>query len=540
MPGAPDGGLPELTSHLVLVRNQSSENAPAFAALEVTGFDADTGAYLVTKPTRANLTTVLFNGSQAVEAGEEGQASGNRYSVAAWADDGSGEEPAAGDAWGTEADNWFLVRRSTGFKVIDLPEGADYETVLVEPTDLTPVGTVEVTSAAANGAGPDDLYYPAKLVAFDPADRTWSTVRDPVWFHVHDAAVPAVGDRVPCVHEGFGSGRPVYGNRLPDPGGLATGCTPAGWAWAIGLWPNECLYFEVLSKSGACSAIDATQWAYLKYDSGTKKWLSKKWNCATLLWEDWSFAYDGGSGQLKFSVDAATGLPKLEVDGAARVLSPVCGGPGVVVFSLGGPDFCGGGGSTGEADCDNIVEVRVTCVCCPIDGWQGDGWYRIQDVGVDCATDPCTVAHLTVAQGDPCRTDIVICSCRFDTEAEATADCPAPTTTPCQGLNVATKTVSATYSNKTGDCTCLPTNPTTNNYGTDQLDVHWIGCPGNFTLSLRCSGGIYTLTTATGGIVITPVSAVAGPPLVLVWDISGYGANCGGAGGTARLTITIS
>lgn len=95
----------------------------------------------------------------------------------------------------------------------------------------------------------------------------------------------------------------------------------------------------------------------------------------------------------------------------------------------------------------------------------------------------------------------------------------------------------ATVSNKTGDCTCLPA---TLNYGTatypiGTLYAAWTTntCPGNVSWELRCESGLFVLYV--GGVAATPVSASAAQ---LVFDTPNLGANCGGAGGTARITIT--
>lgn len=94
-----------------------------------------------------------------------------------------------------------------------------------------------------------------------------------------------------------------------------------------------------------------------------------------------------------------------------------------------------------------------------------------------------------------------------------------------------------TFSNKTLDCTCLPATGTyvVGSYPSGDLYAEWstAGCPGNVAWELKCVDDVYLLYA--GGVACTPVSAVAGS---MVFDSPNLGANCGGAGGTVRATIT--
>lgn len=112
---------------------------------------------------------------------------------------------------------------------------------------------------------------------------------------------------------------------------------------------------------------------------------------------------------------------------------------------------------------------------------------------------------------------------------------PAGPTAACQFLNFLATPPTATFSNKTGDCTCLPNSPSVTGDGVDAATITTATCPGNVQLNLTCVGGEYNL--AGTGLTMTLVSFTASP-FVLVYDITGYGANCGGSGGGARITIT--
>ena len=95
----------------------------------------------------------------------------------------------------------------------------------------------------------------------------------------------------------------------------------------------------------------------------------------------------------------------------------------------------------------------------------------------------------------------------------------------------------ATVSNETGDCICLPATLTyvAAAYPIGDLYAEWTTntCPGNVSWKLMCNGGVYVLTV--GGVPATPVSFAAG---TLVFDSPDLDANCGGAGGTCRITLT--
>lgn len=203
------------------------------------------------------------------------------------------------------------------------------------------------------------------------------------------------------------------------------GCTGAGPGWVAGLLETEALYMEVPYAAGLCSEISTSQTAYLRWDVGDSKWVSQVWDCDTDAWVDYLFVHDGGSGQVKFWVDDTTGSPLLMVDGVARRLTLQCGGNGVLVFAGGTDAYCTEGLT--PIECGNYFQVRLTCICDPIDGWQGEGWYCVTDSGGDCETDDLEVVYLD----DPCVTDILICSCKFDTELEALAACVPPTPSCC-------------------------------------------------------------------------------------------------------------
>lgn len=107
----------------------------------------------------------------------------------------------------------------------------------------------------------------------------------------------------------------------------------------------------------------------------------------------------------------------------------------------------------------------------------------------------------------------------------------------------------ATVSNETGDCTCMPATLTYNGdppVGTGTYPFHsaWntSTCPGNVSWDLICRGNVWELWVGgsyddptAAGVQATAVSSGVG---ILVFDSPDLGANCGGSGGTVRITIT--
>lgn len=209
-----------------------------------------------------------------------------------------------------------------------------------------------------------------------------------------------------------------------------TGCTGTDWDWTAALLHlpleeppfSECLKLTVLSAAGFCAGTDTTQVLWLRTEDGIT-WTSQEWDCeaAPPDWVDEDFECDTGPGPAIFKIDPTTGVPTLQLCGVTRRLTPVCGGDGdprVVVFGVGGTDFCNG--TKPVAPCrDNKFRVRLECVCCSIDGWQGPGWYCVTEG--DCEEDTSTPVELT--DEDRCDQDIIICSCRFDSEEEANEEC---------------------------------------------------------------------------------------------------------------------
>jgi hypothetical protein len=323
---------------------------------------------------------------------------------------------------------------------------------------------------------------------------------------------------------------------LPD-GSLANPAdgSCAGVGWTAALTAADCVTVSELSAGGLCacasfaaftlSSSDGQTWATAAPGGGVPTFTL----CGTA---GYAFAFRRGTGCDSRPCLTITG-PAVG-SGAAPVYSGVleCGGCNYAVFAFSAPVLCTGTrAATGP--CDNLLRVKVEWTCCPVAGWAGAGWYCAKD-----ADSPTACVAVELLDSDKCDGTITICSGPYATQSEAEAVCGGDPNTPmpCQSKSFASAT--ASFANKTGDCTCLPDSPTVGATGVDSCTIATAGCPGNVGLTLSCSGGQYALTS-TGGLTVTPVYFSAGPPLVLAWDITGYAANCGAGGGGARLVITV-
>jgi len=90
---------------------------------------------------------------------------------------------------------------------------------------------------------------------------------------------------------------------------------------------------------------------------------------------------------------------------------------------------------TGNEACDTYAfTICLECSCCPIDGWDGAGWYCVLDAATGTGTEAgngtgsnlgCIAVYLT--DDDKCDDTITICSGPYASEASAEVYCPTDT-----------------------------------------------------------------------------------------------------------------
>lgn len=97
------------------------------------------------------------------------------------------------------------------------------------------------------------------------------------------------------------------------------------------------------------------------------------------------------------------------------------------------------------------------------------------------------------------------------------------------------ETLTVTFSNKTGDCSCLPASDTMS-----WIDPHWEAayaeCAG-CSIKLECVAGSWSIQTASCVGTVTPVSASCFP-FELVFDVNNGGGGVTNCTGSYRVTIT--
>ena len=94
-----------------------------------------------------------------------------------------------------------------------------------------------------------------------------------------------------------------------------------------------------------------------------------------------------------------------------------CCGCSWAIFAFGDPDLCSGTRDP-AGPCANLLRIKVEYHCCPIDGYDGPGWYCVRAAG---GSDLCFTTELL--DGDECDPTIEICSGPYADEAAAAAVC---------------------------------------------------------------------------------------------------------------------
>ena len=229
--------------------NTTTEEIPSFAAMEIAGYDPTSGRLLIQKPTRSGAVDILFNGPAPVQAGTEGQGTAPPFVPAAWFDDGSLDATAAnaealpkvGDTLGTVPGEWFLSRRSPGFRIIsDFGYPGD-KLAVVSLQSSRFVEYIDVVACASAGDGVPAGYAHGRVIYLDAYQGNWVLPPVPVYvWYVADTLVstgPASGLAsvgsgssqiviptcpVQCVLAGTAYGRQVFVGKPSCPT-----CTPS-------------------------------------------------------------------------------------------------------------------------------------------------------------------------------------------------------------------------------------------------------------------------------------------------------------------------
>lgn len=227
-------------------------------------------------------------------------------------------------------------------------------------------------------------------------------------------------------------------------GGSGAGACGVGCGSPLGWLDDWCLKPELVCAVGEFAGINTTQLdgVFMFGDANTHVWTAQSWNSTSGAWENTTFNFVGGSGALTYDGDAQ------EVSIGNTVMKTRCFDSDLV--AAGGPRNGFDGNSTLRSAlsiCDpNEFAIRLSCVCCPIDGFTEDEkWYCIVGSGENCAVNTSTAVILSIADGSACNTSIQICAGPFDTEAEAEAACnPGRVSATCSDVLPTSLTASLT------------------------------------------------------------------------------------------------
>jgi hypothetical protein len=215
-------------------------------------------------------------------------------------------------------------------------------------------------------------------------------------------------------------------------------------------------------------------------------------------------------------------------DGFTEILSATLDPIGALTLTY-NPEWGVWDGAVANGD-----DTFVATVWCDGESWQMaldlytdgelvDSDYQPLAPGPDCTT---LVATATVGS-EPFD---------FETEHPCAPEPCANDPVACPGECLGAFT--ATVIDETGDCTCLPATLIYVGSGVGYV-ARWqtVTCPGNIDYELRCEAGFYTFYA--GSTQCVQVAGVASP-FSLTFQLPDLGANCGGAGGTAKVTITCT
>lgn len=203
--------------------------------------------------------------------------------------------------------------------------------------------------------------------------------------------------------------------------------THVGW---LDAW---CLGFEVVCHAGRFADLDPEQ----EFDGvplsaahmrsvGAKQWRLQYWDDTGSAWANFVFDWCGGTGTVTLTFDP-DGRPILTV-GANQMWLVPCNSRDLV-FAGGYINGFSGCSSDPSTPCSaNDFLVRITCgVCasggCPIDGFEGDGWYCVVASSQTCGVDTPGCVYLSVEDGSACDASIKICGGRYADQATCQAAC---------------------------------------------------------------------------------------------------------------------
>lgn len=154
-------------------------------------------------------------------------------------------------------------------------------------------------------------------------------------------------------------------------------------------------------------------------------------------WTSTGFKYlDVTDGTIVATWNTTTGFLDVTVDG-------------MILMNCGNGCYTGGpltghvrsGTDTTDVCEGEVFTVCLTCTCCPTGIWDGPGWYCVNVLtdGTGTGTTAGYCEALELNDSHKCDPDIIICSGRYNTQAEAEAACGLGPCALPPGIDAATK-----------------------------------------------------------------------------------------------------
>ena len=202
----------------------------------------------------------------------------------------------------------------------------------------------------------------------------------------------------------------------------AAGSGPCGGQCGslVGITTDACLRLELVCHTGEFTDMSESQFAAVYAFGSGGTWTFKTWvDGSPGSWTNFSFNWIGGTGTAAFTFDG-DGNGVLTVGG--NVMKRRCDEDDATFEGGRQNGFTGDAADLPADKCaSNTFVLRVSCSCCPIDGWEGPGWYCLVVSPQVCETG--TKYCVELLDEDKCDSSLVICSGPHATEAACLAAC---------------------------------------------------------------------------------------------------------------------
>ena len=186
----------------------------------------------------------------------------------------------------------------------------------------------------------------------------------------------------------------------------------------VGITTDACLRLELVCHTGEFTDVSESQFAAVFAFGSGGTWTFQTWTGAA--WTNFTFNWIGGTGTPVFTFDA-DGNSVLTI-GAGNVLKRRCDQEDATFEGGRQNGFTGDAADLPTDKCaSNTFVLRVSCSCCPADGFTGSGWYCVAANPDTCAGGPKVCVDYT--QTVPCSGVVTICGGPYASQAACLSGC---------------------------------------------------------------------------------------------------------------------